>query len=219
MSEDPAVFLKRPPSDQGKFLTEQAGQQAGAPVPFWMFAEVAVRQRGHSRWIDGIDGLVKKIRRHARAALGALAVNLLAIAGFALHQAWAAGAAEQRELQQAIDIGELRLDIRELRAELRRLSGSDMPRMDGNDDTSGDPEGKFSNLNRWGAVLASGISRPTPTPDSSCGRICSTSIECSSLVPSCKFCNFGECKATRPERIPIPVDAGVPDSGAPAGAQ
>lgn len=215
MNDDPAAFLKLPPSDEGKLLTEQADQHAGAATPFWMFAEVAVRQRKTSAWIAERSEVERKIRRRAAAGLAALAANLVLLFGYAAHRLEAGGAAEQRAIEQDRSIQELKTDIRELRAELRRYVGADAPKIDGADDTGSEPDGKFTNLDRWGSVLASVLPGRLPSPQSSCGRICSSSIECTSLVPSCKYCNFGECKATRPES-PTPVDAGV---DAPGGTQ
>lgn len=49
-------------------------------------------------------------------------------------------------------------------------------------------------------------------PKSSCFRTCNSNIECTSLVNTCRFCNFGTCSDTLP-RTPIEnaaaADAGV----------
>lgn len=65
------------------------------------------------------------------------------------------------------------------------------------------------------ALLAAGCGTPSPPtsqpeikPQSSCGAICSSNQECmTGLIPTCKFCNFGVCRAVRPESEQ--VDAGV----------
>jgi len=32
-----------------------------------------------------------------------------------------------------------------------------------------------------------------------CGQVCNSNVECGGVVVTCKFCNFGTCKQTRPE--------------------
>jgi hypothetical protein len=44
-------------------------------------------------------------------------------------------------------------------------------------------------------------------PRSTCFSQCDSSIQCGGIVQLCRFCNFGECKSTRPESRA--VDAGV----------
>ncbi len=74
------------------------------------------------------------------------------------------------------------------------------------------------------AVIVIACSSPTEPPPapapikplSSCGATCSSNIECNnSLIPTCKFCNFGVCRAVRPE-TPI-QDAGADAPGADPG--
>lgn len=47
-------------------------------------------------------------------------------------------------------------------------------------------------------AAAPAITPPPPAPRA-CFNICSSSIECSGIIQRCPFCNFGSCKATRPE--------------------
>lgn len=133
MSDDPAIYLKQPPTPEEHILSEQVGLHDGAEVPFWMFAKVAVRQRAQAMWISGIDAIARRIRRHFMAGLGALVINLTAIGGYAYHRAVASGAAEEhaanverviQEHRDAVEreIQDLRLDIRELRSMLHKMT-------------------------------------------------------------------------------------------------
>lgn len=231
MNDDPAAFLNLPPSDEGKLLAEQTDIGIGAPVPFWMFAEVAIRTRRLSASDAGRADLEKKIRRRAAAGLAALAANLVLLFGYAAHRLEASGAAEehaaqveqrlgdravqqeQRSLERRDvierEIEDLRRQLSEIRADLRRLSrGGDPKQIDGTDDLA-EPDGRFANLlNDISSMLAGGRPvPPRPAPDSTCGAICSSNVECGGLIQTCRFCNFGTCKSTRPES---PVrDAGV----------
>lgn len=64
---------------------------------------------------------------------------------------------------------------------------------------------------RTAALLALLSCDPNPVvapPALACGIQCSSNLECShDLLGRCKYCNFGQCKSTRPEG-PVP-DAGV----------
>lgn len=58
------------------------------------------------------------------------------------------------------------------------------------------------------AACGPGSKKPKIEPASSCGATCSSNIECNQgLIPTCKFCNFGTCRAVRPELVEL--DAGV----------
>lgn len=133
MTDDPAVFLKQPPSPEEHVLSQQVDLHDGAYVPFWMFAKVVIRQREHSVFIGEMRAISRKVRRHFMAGLAALAVNLTAVGGYALHRAAATGAAEEhaanqerviQEHRDAVEreIQDLRLDIRELRAVLHKMT-------------------------------------------------------------------------------------------------
>ncbi len=208
MNGDPAVFLKSAPSDAGRLLTQQVDRHDGAHVPWWMFSEVAVRQRQLAMWIGAMEGLFKKVRRHAMAGLATLAINLVAIGGYALHRASESGASTERENSLQGEIANLRLDIRALWAAMRRMSGAGPEHPESDIGYSPDPD-KLSDLaGGWSAILAAGL--PPPKPKSSCGATCNSSIECSfGVLKPCPFCNFGICKSTRPE---LPTDAGVVDA-------
>lgn len=224
MNDDPAAYLKLPSSEEGKLLTEQADQFPGSLVPFWMFAEVAVRQRKASTWIADRAKIEGKIRRRAAAGLATLAANLVLLFGYAAHRLEAGGAAEERAIQQeraAVErrdalereIQDLRIDVRELRAAMRRMSGADALGPESSE-TPLDPD-RLSVLSGALEIFASGVPKPLPHPRL-CGQTCNSSIECSGGVTrSCPFCNFGTCRSTRPEE-PIPKDAGV---DAPGGTQ
>lgn len=224
VNDDPAAFLKLPASDEGKLLTEQADQFSGSLVPFWMFAEVAVRQRKTSAWIADRTKIEGKIRRRAAAGLATLAANLVLLFGYAAHRLEAGGAAEERAIQQeraAVErrdtlereIQDLRIDVRELRAAMRRMSGVDGLGPESSESPL-DPD-RISILSGALEIFASGLPKPPRRPRL-CGQTCNSSIECSGGVTrACPFCNFGTCRSTRPEE-PIPKDAGV---DAPGGTQ
>lgn len=136
-SEDvSAGHLLQQPTPREVLLSEQVGLHADEPVPFWMFAKVALRQDEHSRWIGQADGFWRRVRRHARAGLATLAVNLAVIGGFVYHRIAASAAADERALQEERHFNEYRdsirrelerleQDIRDLRRDLRRIGGAD----------------------------------------------------------------------------------------------
>ena len=222
-ANDPAVFLsKSSPSPEGHQLTEQLDQHTGAPVPFWMFSEAMVKLRWALEWIVSRDKTEGALRRHVRAALLALAGNLVLLGGYAVHRLEANGAAQAHAADQAAafieyresvrrEMDDLRHQLSELRADLRRLSGADPVKPNSDIDYNPDPD-KLSELDRWNGILASML--PKPRPKSACGSICSSNIECSSgILKPCPFCNFGVCKSTRPE-LPAPAPpTPPPDAG------
>lgn len=219
-ADDLIVSLRRDPTPEEHAIAEGVGLHDGAHVPFHMFAKVAGTGHQNARWIKSVDGLMKKARRHALTALGAMALNLAAFGGFLLHRASEDGAAGERAVQveqrnqerrDALqrEIQDLRLDVREIRAALRRMSGVDAPGPQGIESTP-DPD-KVSAAERDLGIFASVVPKPLPSPKI-CGQTCNSSIECSGGVSrTCPFCNFGTCRSTRPEQ-PIPVDAGVDSS-------
>lgn len=132
--DDPAVYLNQPATPDERMLGEQVGLHNGDATPWWMFAKLALRDKKQAVWIGGMEGFFKAIRRYARIGLMALAANLVAIGGYALHWAASNGAAEERSAAQerafteyrsavAKRLDELREDIRELRLALNKLSG------------------------------------------------------------------------------------------------
>lgn len=142
--DDPASFLRSPPTPEEHALAEHVGLHDGASIPFHMFAKVAVRQGRQAEWIGEMEAMRKWVRRRATAALLALAGNLTLFGGYVLHRVREGGAAEERALNQeraAIErreamereINELRLDVRELRAAMRRLGLGPDPAGSGTD--------------------------------------------------------------------------------------
>lgn len=173
----PAVYLAKDPTPEGKLLTEQVDQHAGAHVPFWMFAELAVRQHRDAAWIGGMEDIRRRVRRNALAALGALAVNLAAIGGYAAHRIAAGATADERALQlersaverrDAVEreLQDLRLDVRALWAALHRLSGIEPPPSSDIDDPDAGLD-KFSSIS-WPAPQ-SGVAPASLTPASTGG--------------------------------------------------
>jgi len=73
---DPSVYLVGEPSKEGRILTEQAGQHNGSWVPFWMFAELAVRAYSAWTWISSADALAKRLRRYIIAGVTFAGANL-----------------------------------------------------------------------------------------------------------------------------------------------
>lgn len=224
MSEDLIVSLRKEVTTDEIILAEGLGLHQGASIPFRMFARVANWAHQHGLWIGERDDLEKKIKRRANAALGLLATSILTVIGGVAHRLVEEGRSEERAEQQERrrledrevwrrESDELRRQISELRADLRRLSGADS-RPNSDLDYNPDPD-KLSDLWTWKDTLATIVSKPKPKPQSTCGAVCSSSIECSSgILKPCPFCNFGTCKSTRPENpIPIPVDAGVDAPG------
>lgn len=140
---NPSVYLVGEPSREGHILTEQAGAHDGAPVPFWMFAEVALRLFGATSWIGRMDGAWKRVRRYVYLAAGFAAANIGIVGANLVHAHDGRVAAEERaaagerafdEYRRVTDdkIEQLRLDVRELRAMLRRIGGGgpDVPTSD-----------------------------------------------------------------------------------------
>ena len=107
--------LRREPTDDERALAEGVGLSAGHPVPFHMFAKVAMKDDRQEVRLSAIEGTRKWFRRRARAALVAIAAGWLPGAGYAVHRIKAAGAEEEREAQQARDINRLEQDVRDLR--------------------------------------------------------------------------------------------------------
>ena len=224
---DPSVYLVREPSAAGLILIQQCNRHSGAETPFWMLAEVAVRQHQQASWIGDMDGLFRKIRRYSIAGIVALATNLAAIAGYAVHRIAATAAFEEHAANQERafieyrdsvrrELQDLKQDLRDMRRDLRRLSGADKldPESIHDEDVLNSDE-KFTELGMWNEILADG----KPPGDSSqvihpdtCFQTCSSSVECGGAAQLCKFCNFGECRSTRPEN-PTPAPTPPPDAG------
>lgn len=232
--DNASVYLTQSePSPRATILIKQVGQHAGREVPWWMFAELAVRLDDARAWITERSGLERKVRRYALAAILALAGNLVLLAGGVATHLKAQGAAEEREAQRdrsfleyrdsvRRDMDRMEQDIRDLRRDLRRLSGADKLGPDGSEETPPLDADKFSLLDGSSLLLAAGALSSTSTPapiirPRTCGDICSSSIECTSHFGRvCPFCSFGNCSATRPEEPPpTPTDAGI--DAAPGG--
>lgn len=107
--------LRREPTEDERALAEGVGLSTGHPVPFHMFAKVAMQDDRQEARIGAIEGTRKWFRRRARAALIAMAAGWMPAAGYAVHRIKAAGAEEEREAQQARDILRLEQDVRDLR--------------------------------------------------------------------------------------------------------
>ncbi len=212
-SDDPAVYLVLPPTPEEHILAEQVDLHGGAAVPFWMFSKVAHRLKRQAAWIGQMDGLFRRVRRYTIAGLTALAMNLTAVGGYALHRASQNGASEERAMnleratQQQRDavereIQDLRLDIRELRAAMRKVTG-EVPKDD---------------ISYASAMPPSLTLRPEIEPAFSCADVsCFASIDCRDPFTNCHYCYQGHCSSVLPaEPEPSPTtDAGVdaPDKG------
>jgi hypothetical protein len=133
-SDIPAEYLIGEPSPEGHILTEQCGQHDGAPVPFWMFSEVAIRLGHEAHWRRDIDGLRRKGTRLVIACVSTLALNFVPFIIYMQHRSEESGAERERAaaIQRAFDeyrtgirleLQGLHDDIRELRRDLRRMSG------------------------------------------------------------------------------------------------
>ena len=215
--QDPSVYLVGEPSAAAKILTQQVNRHSGGETPFWMLAEVAIRQHTQGEWIGEMNGFFRKVRRYAIAGVLALLGNLGLIGGYAVHRIAATAAAEEhaaneeRSAQERRDgvereIQDLRLDIRELRAQMRRLSGAD-PINPPSSEVIDDPS-KFSMLFESMPLLVSVGPPPPPPEPNTCGNTCSSNQECG-FTSVCKFCSFASCSQTRPESPQPAPDAGV----------
>lgn len=141
----PSEYLLQPPGGAEHLLGQQCDLQPGDPVPFGMFARVALLLHTAVVWVHGADAFAKRTRRQAIAVTMFCVVNMSAIGGYFLHRVQAGAVAEERavvlerstrEWRDAIErqmrewradmlreIDGLRLDVREMRRELRRVSG------------------------------------------------------------------------------------------------
>lgn len=139
----PVAYLTQDPTPEETVLAEQVGQHLGAPVPFWMFARLALKQWGVSAWAASRRKMERRLRRWVIAGASIAATNLGGLFVFLYHRAdamaeqqRAVGAEQERAAELARDvqryrdateetIRELRLDIRELRAAMRKMTGVD----------------------------------------------------------------------------------------------
>lgn len=64
----------------------------------------------------------------------------------------------------------------------------------------------------WFAVACSSPEPTAPIRPFACGGTCSSSVECRSAFDDCRSCFNGHCSGTLPAE-PLPVDAGVPNTG------
>lgn len=132
----PIVYLTQPPSPSEHTLAAALGLHDGAVVPFWMFAKVVERLHLAVAWVSKADAVKRWVRRSLIAGVGAAALNLSAIGGYALHRAaaeataeeHAAGLARVAEIYRMINdekIDQLRIEVAQLRSALLKISGID----------------------------------------------------------------------------------------------
>ncbi len=128
----PFVYLGRDPTPEEHLLAQQVGRHDGDSVPFHMVAKIALRLHRYASHAAGFEWFWRRARRHARAALAALAANVVVIAGFVLHRVAVQAAAEEHAAAQeraeevyrdgvGKQLDRLDRDLRELRAVLQRL--------------------------------------------------------------------------------------------------
>lgn len=219
-----AVQLRKQPepTSEEHLLAEQVGLHDGAEVPFHMFAKVAVKVHNHSWWFGELQKFGRQVRRRALAGLGFLAINVAAIGGhwLSVHDARVAGEARAEAGDRAFgeyrafvtrEFDRLDREIAQLRAALLRLGAATpgpMPRGGPPISDFPDPSDKLSddegatNTSFVDAMPHIFLPPPRPGPKT-CGDICSSNTECQrTIFPTCKFCNFGVCSATRPELTP-----------------
>lgn len=219
-----AVQLRKQPepTSEERILAEQVGLHDGAATPFHMFAKMALKVWSHAWWFGEIEKFGKQVRRRALAGLGFLALNAAAIGGhwLSVHDARIAGEARAEAADRAFgeyragvarEFDRLDREIGQLRAALLRLGAATPdPPPKGSPPTSDfpDPTDKLSAdadaVNTSFAETMPHIFLPPPRPGpKTCGDICSSNTECQhTFFPTCKFCNFGVCSATRPELTP-----------------
>lgn len=195
-SNDPAVYLQRP-SPAGHVLGEQVGLHNGAAVPWWMFAETALRLERVCAWIAARSRLERRVRRAAIAGLATLAANVALIVGFAYHRAETSGA--EREHAANVD-----RQILKIEAELGELRGIIWKRFG----LTPDPKDVGIVL---GSVLPFDLHIDDRIVPMGCGSPCTTSGQCDELS-NCRNCYLGKCSAVLPAD-PL-RDAGV-DAPAP----
>jgi hypothetical protein len=134
--DDPAQYLKQPPTSEEHALSALVDLHGAEPVPFRMLAAIAVRLHRVTEWIATRTQVEARMKRLTRLGAATLAANLALMVTYAAHRLEASGAAEEhaanlervyeerREtMQRAID--GLRDEIRYLQRRIDKITGSE----------------------------------------------------------------------------------------------
>jgi len=102
----PADYLADQPTEDERRLGRQVDLHDGAPVPFWMFAKLAIRQQATATWVASANRWGAWLRRGIIAVLtiGATNVGTFAYGCSNRLQAQAAAAEQAAEMRRQIDL-------------------------------------------------------------------------------------------------------------------